>query len=461
MTPVTFEEVRREAETRSRPLPQMRVRRFRPAGAWAAATAAVSVLALIGLVFMMISLFSNDAPPVIDAPTTTLSEQPTATTVELTWERLEPFDRAIFPEQPIGLGAVVVGPDQFVAAAAGNAIATSADGREWSLSEHPGGVDALAYGPPGYVAVGATRGGSPGVWISPDALTWAQPSDPGTLSEHQPREVGWGQYGYIIVAEDPASLLPVLFQSVDGSSWSPIVIPYAEWMLDGELGFEWTSHLTFGPSGYVLASSEYICGGSAIWHSPDGLNWTLLAHDEEAFGPIGGWCSEDFGGAFTFHDAAYGEGGYVVVGMHDFPEATTAGVLVSPDGVNWTRAPQDPLGVPYWMNGITAGAGGYVAAGEFDNSQPMIWTSPEGYTWTPVSGDALFTFTATAENPLGGDDLVGVSSGTAWAVSALNGTYIVTGDMGINQFANPDDPTNANPVLGPTATPIWRGTVSD
>jgi hypothetical protein len=46
-------------------------------------------------------------------------------------------------------------------------------------------------------------------------------------------------------------------------------------------------------------------------------------------------------------------------------------------------------------------------------------------------------------------------------VAALNDTYIVTGDMGINQFTNPGDPTNANPVLGPMTTPIWRGTLSD
>lgn len=484
MAPVTFDEVRREAETRSRPLPQVGMRRFRPAGAWVAVAAGVSVLALIGLVAAMITLFSDDAPPVIDTPTTILSDNPTPTTtpppttippatttipapvpaVELTWERLEPFGRTLFPERPVRLGAVVAGPDQFVAAADDGleaGFATSFDGRGWSLSDHPGSVDELTYGPPGYVAVGGTRQGTPGVWTSPDGLTWTPPSDPGTLLEHQPREVGWGEDGYIIVAEDPTSMLPVLFHSVDGSSWSPVVIPYDEWMLDDGLGFGWTSHLAYGPSGYMLAASEYTCGGSAIWHSPDGLNWTLLPHDEEAFGPIGGYCTEEFGGAFTFHDAAYGDAGYVVVGMHDFPRRTTAGVLVSQDGINWTRVPQAPLEVPYWMNGITAGGGGFVAAGEVAQSQPIIWTSPDGSTWTPVSDETLFTFTATAENPLGGDELIGVSTGTAVVVAALDDTWIVTGDMGINQFPNPDDPTNANPVSGPTTTPIWRGTLSD
>jgi hypothetical protein len=443
-----------------------------------AAAAAVSALAVIGLVFVMISLFSEDAPPVIDTPTTipSTSLPPATTTIppplaapELSWERYEPFGRVLFPAAPFRFVALVAGPDQFVAAisyGSEHAIAKSSDGREWSISEPSvvSSVDSLAYGPPGYVAVGATTEGTPGVWISADADTWTPPSEPGTLLEHQPRDVAWGDSGYIIVAEDPDSvpMLPVLFHSVDGSSWSEVAIPYDEWMLqEFTLGVGWSSHVTYGPHGYVLAASDWDCGGSAIWHSPDGLAWTSIPYEAELFGPIGGHCTETFQGSFTFSDAAYGGAGYVVVGQHDFPDATTAGVLLSPDGINWTRAPQEPLEVPYWMNGIAADAGGYVAAGEIGNSQPIIWTSSDGYNWTQVADETLFSFTATAENPLDGDELAGVSTGTAWAVAAMGDTYVVTGNMGISEFPNPDDPTNANPVLGPMTTAIWRGTVSD
>src|SRR3954447_15785771 len=56
----------------------------------------------------------------------------------------------------------------------------------------------------------------------------------------------------------------------------------------------------------------------------------------------------------------------------------------SDDGLSWTLAQDLPGGT--WINAVTAGGPGFVAAGVSDDGSP-VWTSVDGHAWEPVSDD--------------------------------------------------------------------------
>jgi hypothetical protein len=128
---------------------------------------------------------------------------------------------------------------------------------------------------------------------------------------------------------------------------------------------------------------------AVVWTSPEGLIWSRVLQDEAVFGGDG---------SQQMFSVTAGGPGLVAVGR-DGPAVDGEGhaaVWTSPDGLTWTRVPHDEavFGGPgeQRMVSVTVGGPGLVAVG-FDGAvgsadvDAVVWTSPDGFTWTRVPHD--------------------------------------------------------------------------
>jgi hypothetical protein len=156
--------------------------------------------------------------------------------------------------------------------------------------------------------------------------------------------------------------------------------------------------------------------GDGIWFSPDGNSWRSVLDPRELGGRPGG--QEGQLDALT----PFGRG-FVAAGQAVDPASgqAVAAVWTSPDGTSWTRArdvdlepptPAIPAGNTTPVRGsirsIARGGPGLVAvggvfAGTFVDgtlvgppSEPAVWTSPDGRTWTRADVSASFGSGAVA-----------------------------------------------------------------
>jgi hypothetical protein len=166
-------------------------------------------------------------------------------------------------------------------------------------------------------------------------------------------------------------------------------------------------------------------GGAAVWTSVDGITWSRVAHDEAVFG----------GG--EMNSVTVGGPGLVAVGSAGVAavSAGVAAVWTSVDGITWSRVPHDEavfsttgnqvMSRVQKMNSVTAGGPGLVAVGwsgvgDFssvlrDPGSAMVWTSPDGITWSRVAHDeAVFGTADKAQGmtsvAVGGPGLVAVGT---------------------------------------------------
>jgi hypothetical protein len=113
--------------------------------------------------------------------------------------------------------------------------------------------------------------------------------------------------------------------------------------------------------------------------------WARVPHDETVFGGEG-WP--------TMESVAVGGPGLVAVGYFGPSDDIDAVVWTSPDGVTWSRVPHDETifggeGAQY-MFSVVAGRPGLVAVG-YDSSvgRAAVWTSVDGVTWSRVPHDEM------------------------------------------------------------------------
>jgi hypothetical protein len=104
---------------------------------------------------------------------------------------------------------------------------TLADDADGSFDAPNSGINAMAIGGPGFVAVGASDN-KPAVWTSPDGLDWTPPqqltSASGYLTNVMAGGLGLITRGMVVL--DPTAILdseqePGAWTSADGTSWSP------------------------------------------------------------------------------------------------------------------------------------------------------------------------------------------------------------------------------------------------
>jgi hypothetical protein len=198
-----------------------------------------------------------------------------------------------------------------------------------------------------------------------------------------------------------------VWTSPDGITWSRV--PHNEAIFGGE-AYQGMSSVTVGGPGLVAVGSDgpHTDRSAAVWTSPDGVTWTRVPHDEAVFG----------GG--SMHSVTVGGPGLVAVGADGNPQTAihNAVVWTSPDGITWSRVPHDEAifggetGV--WMSSVTAGGPGLVAVGSqwsFGASTAAVWTSPDGITWSRVShNETVFAGAVMGSVIAAGPGLVAVGS---------------------------------------------------
>ncbi len=146
-----------------------------------------------------------------------------------------------------------------------------------------------------------------------------------------------------------------------------------------------------------------------VWVSPDGLTWTRLPDDESVLGF----------GALMRSVTAYDDG-FVAVGSDDSGGDADAAVWLSPDGLSWTRVAHDESvfggevdQLPdQLMVSVAAFGGGLVAVGESSSVfeiNAAVWTSPDGLDWTRVRPDeSIFDDAVTLDVTAWGGGLAAV-----------------------------------------------------
>ena len=113
----------------------------------------------------------------------------------------------------------------------------------------------------------------------------------------------------------------------------------------------------------------------------DGITWLRVPHDESIFGT---------GGDPSMLAVTVGGPGLVAVGADGPSEHAETPVWTSPDGITWTRVPND-VTVRGFMTSVAAGGSGLVAVGLDSSEAAAVWTSVDGITWSRVvDDDAVF-----------------------------------------------------------------------
>jgi hypothetical protein len=287
--------------------------------------------------------------------------------------------------RPQLITAATVGDPGFVAV--GRTVLTSQDGITWQrlLDEAPfadaGILSDVARGGPGLVALGNVYqdgGGVPAVWTSSDAVSWerVQHRDAvfGGDEDLSIRTLGRVGSGFVAFGAegDVASgeFGVVSWVSPDGLSWSRVA-------LDADaFGEDVVSSVVSGGPGVVAF-------GTALWASSDGRSWDRLEYDDV----LGGLES-------YLNDAVVTPSGLVAVGADQSGGDRDAAVWTSSDGRTWNRVPHDAslfgAAGEQLMSVVVAGEFGLLAAGSEDSpSRPLFWTSKEGASWTRIDGPAF------------------------------------------------------------------------
>jgi len=305
----------------------------------------------------------------------------------------------------VDVGRVIAGGPGVVAV--GNsgsdaAVWTSGNGLTWARVPHDeavfGGADPLymfdvTVGGPGLVAVGTVLTNGPDnwnvtdavVWTSVDGLSWSKvPHDEAVFGGGVMSAVTVGGLGLGLVAVGEVrsgdDVDAAVWTSVDGISWSRVLDdkavfggPSNQGMLD----------ITVGGPGFVAVGREgsgvWDNSGdqvAAVWTSVDGILWSRVAHDKDAFADSGN--NPDGGAAQVMLNVTVGGPGLVAVGA-DWRPGYFGAVWTSVDGISWSRVPHDDdLFRGGLITGVTAVDSGLVAVGD------GIWTSVDGFSWSRV-----------------------------------------------------------------------------
>jgi hypothetical protein len=367
-----------------------------------------------------------------DAGRTTPAVNPHVNFSDLVWSRVSP-DEATFGGAA-AISAVTAGGPGFVAVGGGDAfpgansgllVWTSPDGVSWTrlaplLGGDAGSLTGVTPGGPGLVAVGyahALGGDVPTVWTSVDGTTWTQAQGDGSVFAPDSLifSVTTGGPGLVAVGVDrnPPDYTAAVWTSTDGLTWQRVPDDGAF----GGPGNQGMRSVTSGPDGLVAvgwdeSDSAKSVPTAAVWTSPNGVTWTReLGGGQALVSPDGaGMLSVTAGGP-----------GYVAAGSVDeYSGSTDAAVWTSPDGVTWTRVPDDGsvFGGPQKQEifSVRPVPGGLVAVGADGNeTAAAVWTSPDGTTWTRVPNNGgVFGDSGKPLNVdlwLQAEDVVGADSG--------------------------------------------------
>lgn len=341
--------------------------------------------------------------------------------LSLTWTRLPLEDSESTPQAVVEFDGrlVVVGDGMAWSSDDGETwIEASVPGTEPSPS-FPGldvGIRDVVEGGPGLVAVGSSpQDGLPNgaaVWTSPDGSSWSKA--PG-----QPNETGGGTLNAVI--EAGPGLVAVgaeqVFTSEDGLTWTaasqnlPTEPPFFGWLTD----------VTSGGPGLVAVGSQ---GNAAVWTSPDGLTWSRVVDDEDVFGWEWVEIRAVAAGADGLVAVGHGPLDPIDRTSDDSVQTGMGWVWTSPDGLDWTPVAHDQtvFGNAQLNDVIAVGdtliAVGGVGINTAGGEVAAVWTSSDGLTWERLPHEAVFSGPAMTGVIRYRDGLVAVGDGAVWKATA-------------------------------------------
>jgi len=249
---------------------------------------------------------------------------------------------------------------------------------------------------------------SPTATQPPVEATWRQVTDPPLDRLHQAYAVAWTGTRFVLagiverVVPDRSEGI-AFWTSPDGLAWT----------MGGERSAGAVSDFAFDPSGAGVAVG-YLGESATAWSSLDGVRWTK-APDQPAFLPRSSEAE------LRIEYVAGGDAGYVAVG-YSTPHPLRAVVLMSTDGVAWTRLPSNPAFSGVRLDGIAAVGGRYVLVGHTRSPfRALFWTSNDGRTWSempaPPDADPTVQVAGTYQVVAGGAEWLMTLSGSdsrAW-----------------------------------------------
>ena len=284
-----------------------------------------------------------------------------------------------------GITSVAAGPLGLVAVTGhdGNnqrRVLFSADGRDWAAADvRPSGE---------YVSVVATERGflmtssEEGAFASADGLEWQQVAENWTGNPDTGGSIvtnaAAGGPGYVAVGNNNT-----IWHSTDGTEWLPAAVPARP---QGPSGPDLTVDMVdVAAVGDHVVATGYLIGGASdhdfVLTSSDGQTWSTAL--------------ESLGDGAGVARLAAGPNGFLVISgpLDGFAQSTIWG---SVDGQVWQEVGRYNFGPGSLIRGLAATSSGYVAVGGLRNGcdfcpiQPMLWTSPDGRSWSPPeSGEPL------------------------------------------------------------------------
>ena len=145
--------------------------------------------------------------------------------------------------------------------------------------------------------------------------------------------------------------------------------------------------------GVCYGNGKYVCVGSGIYYSTDGITWTGVDGDGFAAGKMYGIC--------------YGDGTFVVVGAD-------GAIYYSTDGITWNAGSNDRTQLT--LNSVCYGNGRFIAVGgdESTSSGYFLYSVYKEYT------ENLVDMVNALEAAIGSTDISAIGADVKAAISSLN-----------------------------------------
>jgi hypothetical protein len=300
-----------------------------------------------------------------------------------------------------------------------------------------GGINSVAVGGPGLVAVGqaaeVVEGASPdddtpedaAVWVSTDGTVWERVVDPSFAGEPETecREFFVGSQEMTYVAAGPLGVVAVGRDACSSAVWvSEDALTWTEVIADA-----WRSNpeavqaVTAGGPGWVAVGGDGR-GNGGIWVSNDGLEWAAVS-DEDLL-----WADQ----RVDLFDVSVGGPGLVAVGISGVQDSGTerSVIFVSADGLEWDRVDEDAVGgAGLYRVSHDPATGRLITFSRPDAETPhhVAWVSTDGLHWTPSESTGPPANNSVAWN---GERLIATGPGwkstylSLWASTDNGNTWI-------------------------------------
>jgi hypothetical protein len=223
-----------------------------------------------------------------------------------------------------------------------------------------GSVAAVAAGGPGFVALGLSSDdgftGRPQVWTSADGRDWTAVDSQGLAGSLNDVIGGAG----MLVAVGGSDTAATALVSTDGATWT--AAPEQEALQGAEMTSVAFQNGAFVAAGALTGPGDTFPSTPAIWHSPDGLHWSLVLRGESGQ-RISQVVSADAG--FVAIGGYFPSAGWSYDAADPIPPSDTLQLWFSADGETWS--------------GLTTG---FVADGGITLGRATIWG---GELFVPVT----------------------------------------------------------------------------